>query len=214
MHIAVLGAGNVGGTLGKRWAGAGNQVTFGVRDPDDAKIQTLVRDSGANAAAASIADAARNAEIVVLAVPWDGVREVLHNAGNLAGKIVVDATNPLVMTPEGLKQGLVVGHTTSGAEQAAQWAPEARVVKAFNTTGWQNMANPSYGSNRLTMCLCGDHAEAKAAVADLAGQLDFEPVDVGPLRSARYLEAMAMLWIDMALFRDFGTDFGFRMETR
>ena len=103
------------------------------------------------------------------------------------------------MTPEGLQQGLVIGHTTSGAEQIAQWGVGAHVVKAFNTTGWQNMANPLYGSQGLTMLLCGDKAEPKRVVAVLANQLGFEPVDVGPLKSARYLEALAMLWIDMAV---------------
>jgi len=88
------------------------------------------------------------------------------------------------------------------------------VVKAFNTTGWQNMADPAYGSQGLSMLLCGDGAEAKIVVAGLAEQLGFEPVDVGPLRSARYLEAMAMLWIDMAVFQGFGTDFGFRLVKR
>jgi 8-hydroxy-5-deazaflavin:NADPH oxidoreductase len=112
------------------------------------------------------------------------------------------------------QQGLVIGHTTSAAEQIAHWAAGAYVVKAFNTTGWQNMADPWYGSQGLTMLLCGDQAESKTVVAVLATQLGFEPVDVGPLRSARYLEALAMLWIDMAMFQGFGTNFGFQLVKR
>ena len=108
----------------------------------------------------------------------------------------------------------MIGHTTSGAEQIAQWAVGAHVVKAFNTTGWQNMANPLYGSQGLTMLLCGDKAEPKKVVAVLAKQLGFEPVDVGPLKSARYLEALAMLWIDMAISQGFGTNFGFQLVKR
>jgi predicted dinucleotide-binding enzyme len=84
------------------------------------------------------------------------------------------------MTPEGLQQGLVIGHTTSATEQIAHWAIGAHVVKAFNTTGWQNMADPLYGSPGLAMLLCGDQAEPKEVVAVLAKQLGFEPVDVGP----------------------------------
>jgi NADPH-dependent F420 reductase len=214
MKIAVIGAGNVGGTLGKRWAGAGHEVAFGARDPAEAKVAALVRESGPIARAASVPEAARGADVVVLSVPWDSAQAALAAAGDLRGRILIDATNPVPLTPEGLRQGLVIGHTTSGGEQVARWAEGARVVKAFNTTGWQNMADPVYGSQGLSMLLCGDDAEAKKVVADLARQLGFEPVDVGPLRSARYLEAVALLWIDMAVLQGFGTNFGFRVVKR
>jgi NADPH-dependent F420 reductase len=214
MKIAVIGAGNVGGALGKRWAKAGHEVTFGARDPNDAKLVALVRESGPSAKAATVPEAVRQAAVVILSVPWDNAREAVAAVGDLQGRILIDATNPVPLTPEGLRQGLVIGHTTSGGEEIARWAPGARVVKAFNTTGWQNMADPLYGSQGLSMLLCGDDAEAKKAAADLARQLGFEPVDVGPLRSARYLEALAMLWIDMAILQGFGTNFGFRVVKR
>ena len=214
MKIAIIGAGNVGGTLGKRWAGAGHEVAFGARDPAEAKVAALVRESGPTARAVSVPEAARDAAVVVLTVPWDSARDALAAAGDLRGRILIDATNPVPLTPEGLRQGLVIGHTTSGGEQVARWAEGARVVKAFNTTGWQNMADPLYGSSGLSMLLCGDDAEAKKVVADLARQLGFEPVDVGPLRSARYLEAVAMLWIDMAVLQGFGMNFGFQVVRR
>src|SRR5262249_16295307 len=214
MKIAVIGAGNVGGTLGKRWARAGHEVAFGARDPADARLSALVRESGPSAWAALVPEAARDAAVVVLTVPWDSARAALAASGDLRGRILIDATNPGAVTAEGLRQGLVIGHTTSGGEQVARWAEGARVVKALNTTGWQNMADPVYGSQGLTMLLCGDDAEAKAVVADLARQLGFEPADVGPLRSARYLEAVAMLWIDMAVLQGFGTNFGFRLVKR
>jgi NADPH-dependent F420 reductase len=214
MKIAVIGAGNVGGTLGKRWARAGHEVAFGARDPAETKLAALVRESGPSARAASVPEAAREAAVVVLTVPWDSARDALAAAGDLRGRILIDATNPVPLTPEGLRQGLVIGHTTSAGEQVARWAEGARVVKAFNTTGWQNMADPVYGSQGLSLLLCGDDAEAKKVVAELARQLGFEPVDVGPLRSARYLEAVAMLWIDMAVLQGFGTNFGFRVVKR
>jgi NADPH-dependent F420 reductase len=214
MKIAVIGAGNVGGTLGKRWAGAGHEVAFGARDPADAKVAALVRESGPRARAASVPEAARAAAAVLLAVGWDNAQEAVRSAGDLRGRILIDATNPVPLTPDGLRQGLVIGHTTSAAEQIARWADGARVVKAFNTTGFQNMADPVYGSQGLSMMLCGDDAEAKKVAADLARQLGFEPVDVGPLKSARYLEAVAMLWIDMAVLQGFGINFGFRVVKR
>ena len=108
----------------------------------------------------------------------------------------------------------MIGHTTSAAEEIAGWAKGARVVKAFNTTGWQNMADPRYGAQALSMLVCGDDAEARKVAADLARQLGFDPVEVGPLRSARYLEAAAMLWIDMAFLQGFGTNFGFQVVKR
>jgi NADPH-dependent F420 reductase len=214
MKLAIIGAGNVGGTLGKRWARSGHEIAFGARDPADAKVGALVRESGATARAASVPEAARQAAVVVLAVPWDNAREALAAAGDLRGRILIDATNPVPLTPEGLRQGLIIGHTTSGAEEIARWTEGARVIKAFNTTGFPNMADPRYGSQGLTMMLCGDDAEAKKVTGDLARQLGFEPVDVGPLRSARYLEAVAMLWIDMAILQGFGTSFGFQVVRR
>jgi NADPH-dependent F420 reductase len=214
VKIAIIGAGNVGGTLGKRWARAGHEVAFGARHPAEARIAALVRESGPTARAASVPDAARQADVVALAVPWESAQEALAAAGDLRGRVLVDATNPVVLSADGLRQGLVVGHTTSAAEQVARWAEGARVVKAFNTTGWQNMADPVYGGRGLSMLLCGDDAEARRVVADLARQLGFEPVDVGPLRSARYLEAVAMLWIDMAILQGLGTSFGFQVVKR
>jgi NADPH-dependent F420 reductase len=214
MKIAIIGAGNVGGTLGKRWAQAGHEVAFGARDPADAKLAALVKDSGKSARGVSVPEAARDAAVVVLTVPWDNAKEAITAAGDLQGRILIDATNPVPLTLEGLRAGLVIGHTTSGAEEIARWAKGAKVVKAFNTTGFQNMENPVYGSQGLTMLFCGDDAEAKKIVAGLVRQLGFEPVDVGPLKSARNLEAVAMLWIDMAILQGFGTNFGFHMVKR
>jgi len=214
MKIAVIGAGNVGGTLGKRWAKGGHEVAYGVRNAAEAKVVALVSESGPSARAASVPDAVRQAAVVVLTIPWQNAQEAVAAAGDLSGRVLIDATNPVPLTPEGLRQGLVIGHTTSAAEEIARWAVGARVVKAFNTTGFPNMADPQYGSRGLTMMLCGDDAEAKKVTADLARQLGFEPVDVGPLRSARYLEALAMLWIDMALLQGFGTNFGFQIVKR
>src|SRR5262245_29408576 len=130
MQLAVFGAGNVGGTLGKGWARAGHSVTFGVRNPLDPKVQSLLADIGANAEAKTIGVAAK-APVVVLCIPWQAAQETIRAAGNLKDKIVIDATNPMAMTLDGLREGLVIGHRTSAAEQVAQWTPEAHVVKAF-----------------------------------------------------------------------------------
>jgi 8-hydroxy-5-deazaflavin:NADPH oxidoreductase len=214
MKIGVLGAGNVGGTLGSGWARKGHQVTFGVTDPGADKVKSLLASAGTNAHAASLSEAAATSEVVALAVPWEAAQEVVQKAGKLSGKILIDATNPLIMSPQGLSQGLVLGHSTSAGEQVARWATGARVVKAFNTTGAGNMANSDYAGQKLTMFLCGDDGQSKGVVAKLSQELGFEPLDCGPLRSARLLEPVAMLWIHLALGQGMGTNFGFTVLKR
>jgi len=160
MQIAIIGAGNVGGALGTRWAEKGHSIRYAVRNPKDDKVQKLLASLKGKAQAAGVAESTSAAEVVVLATPWEGARDALTAAGNLAGKILIDATNPINLGAEGLKAGLVLGHDSSGGEQVAAWANGARVVKAFNTTGAVNMLNPVYGSQKATMFICGDAADA------------------------------------------------------
>jgi 8-hydroxy-5-deazaflavin:NADPH oxidoreductase len=214
MEIGVIGAGNVGGTLGRRWAQAGHTVVFGVREPNDAKVRTLLASAGANARAGRVEEVTTASAVVVLTVPWEAAHDAVRNAGDLTGKVLVDATNPVALGLEGLQQGLLVGHTTSAAEQVATWARGARVVKAFNTTGFGNMHDPRYGSQAATMFLCGDDTEAKAVVTQLGEELGFEMLDAGPLRIARLLEPLAMLWIHLAMFQGLGPDFAFTLQRR
>lgn len=211
MKIAVIGAGNVGGTLGTAWAAKGHQVVFAVRNVNDEKVKKLIGESKGKAAAASIPDAVAKCDVVLLATPWQGAREALGSAGNLGGKVLIDAVNPLDASPAFLEKGLLVGHTTSAAEQIAQWAKGAKVVKAFNTIGAMNMANPKFGGQSATMFICGDDADAKKAVRQLSDDLGFETVDTGTLKIARLLEPVAMLWIHLALGMKVGPDWGFKM---
>jgi len=212
MKIAIIGAGNVGGTLGARWARNGHTVTFGVRNPGDEKLKKLLNSAGSTARAAMIGEAVKDASVVVLATPWEGAQSAILAAGKFAGRILIDATNPLTMGAEGLR--LVLGHTTSAGEQVASWATGARVVKAFNTTGAKNMADPKLGSQSASMFVCGDDAEARSTVMKLAEELGFEAVDCGPLAAARYLEPMAMLWIHLCVGLGRGPDFAFKIVRR
>ncbi|NJD19491.1 MAG: F420-dependent NADP oxidoreductase, partial [Gemmatimonadetes bacterium] len=173
-------------------------------------VRALVAAAGVNASVTSPAEAAARAEVVVLATPGGGAESVVTGLGDLTGKILVDCTNPIL---PGLA-GLSVGTEASGAERIARAAPGAKVVKAFNTTGSANMEDPVYPAGRLAMFLCGDDAGARAAVAGLAGELGFEPVDCGPLASARYLEPVAMVWITMAYPLKNGPSFGFAVLRR
>ncbi|MBI3681574.1 MAG: NADPH-dependent F420 reductase [Acidobacteria bacterium] len=201
MRIAVLGAGNVGQALGAGWVKKGHAVVYGVRNPD--KYRDL------DAPAMPLADAAKDAEVVTLATPWSAAHGALGQCGGLAGKIVLDCTNPL-----GPDLKLTVGHTDSGGETVARWAPQARVVKIFNTTGYNNMANPQYGAARATMFYAGDNGEARQVAAQLAADLGFDPVDAGPLRNARLLEPLACLWIELAYARGLGREIALILHKR
>jgi 8-hydroxy-5-deazaflavin:NADPH oxidoreductase len=206
MNLAVIGAGRVGGTLGRRAREAGYRVVFGVRTPADSKHDVL---RSQRFELVSVRDAIDAADIVMLSTPWAAVPDALAAAGDFGGRVLVDTTNPIA-------PGFVLahGHTDSGAEQVARWAPSARVVKAFNSTGVENMADPQYGDRRALMLLCGDDAEARASVQALAEAIGFESIDMGPLARARLIEPMAMLWITLAGPLGHGRDIAFGLLRR
>jgi len=203
----------VGGTLGKGWAAAGHKVKFGVRRLQDQKVTDLVKQCGPNATLASIKEAGEFGQVVVLTTPWDGAKNAIENAGNLSGKVVIDCTNPLGLGAN-LMEGLTLGHVTSGGEQVAGWAKGARVVKAFNSTGAGNMGNARYGADKAVMFVAGDDAEAKRVATQLSNDLGFETVDAGPLKQARLLEPLAMLWISLAYAQGLGPNFAFKLLRR
>jgi predicted dinucleotide-binding enzyme len=206
MTIAIVGAGNVGSTLGAAWVARGHDVVFGVREPGAARVKALVQQAGERARAAGVRDAVAAAEVALLATPWDATEAAVRSAGDWRSKVLIDATNPLTAD-----LSLAIGHTTSAGKQVAGWATGARVVKAFNTIGSVHMAAPTFGGERASMFLCGDDAGAKTTVAGLARDLGFDPVDAGPLRQARLLEPLAMLWISMALVYGHGPGIAFRL---
>ena len=204
MRIAVIGAGNVGQACGKGWAAKGHAVRYGVRNPADAKYAGL--------SIASVADAAREAEAVLLATPWPATEAALRAAGDLSGKLLLDGTNPLAMGPDGLS--LALGHSISAGEMVAGWAKGAAVFKTLNTTGFGNMASAGAYPQKPVMFFAGDDQQRRATVAALVGDLGFEPVDAGPLKNARLLEPYAMLWIDLAMKRGLGRNFAFALTRR
>ena len=197
MRLAIIGAGSVGATLGKAWQRRGHDVTYGVRNPDDPKYGSLGADVTTNDRAA------RDAEVVVLCTPWQSTRDAVQACGDLGGKVLIDCTNPL--TPD--FTALEVGHTTSGAEQIAEWAPGARVCKAMNQIGAPMMDSPQLPQPPV-MFVCGDDDAAKTTTTSLVGELGFETADAGDLTLARLLEPFALVWIHMALQRGFGTQWG------
>jgi 8-hydroxy-5-deazaflavin:NADPH oxidoreductase len=203
MRIAVLGAGNVGAALARGWSRSGHQITFGLRDI--ARHRDLLAETGARAM--SLNDAASDAEVVVLALPWGAAEGVLRGLGDLSGKIVIDAMNPITRGASG--PSLALGHTTSGGEQVAGWLPGARVIKTLNQCGAEVMGDNSAMAHRPVMIMAGDDVDAKRTVAALLLDLGFDPLDAGDLTKARLIEPFAMVWINLAAFRGKGRNWAF-----
>jgi predicted dinucleotide-binding enzyme len=204
MHIAIVGGGNVGQALGSAWKAAGHKITFAARD---LKSSNAVKLKAAGYDLVPLAGAEK-AEVILLAIPWQGVEQAIKSLGPLAGKIVIDATNPLTADLE-----LAIGHGDSAGETVARLAHGARVVKAFNTTGAENMDKAGDFPSKPAMFVASDDAEAKKTVEKLAEQIGFEPVDAGPLKASRYLEPMAMQWIKLA-FSGMGVQFAYSLVRR
>ena len=189
--IALIGTGNVGAALGRRFAEQGHTVVYGSRTPEAADVVALVRETGRGAVALSPAAAAARSRVVVIAVPWTAVEDVVRSLGNLAGKIVVDPTNPRVTATDGFAD--YPPQHDSNAERIARLAPKALVVKAFSTLGAETMLNPRLANGPVTIPVVGDDRGAKQVVAELARAIGLEAVDVGPLRHARIIEGLHYL---------------------
>ena len=216
MKIAIIGAGKVGGALGKAWAKAGHYIIFGVRSPGQGKTQPPVAEIGAGATVQAVPDAAHSADIIVLATPWPAVPDAIKAMGELRGKVLIDCTNPLSLNGDG-SLSLSLGSTTSGAEEIEKLAPGVHVVKAFNTYGWENFANAAYPNAaglKPVMFYCGDHDAAKVTVQQLVTDLGFEPVDTGGLGMARSLEPLALLWLRLNIREGRNANFTWARLTR
>ncbi len=209
MKIAVIGTGSVGGTLGHRWAELGHAVCFGVRNINDADAKALVGKIKGDARLATIRNAARDAEVVVLATPYAANSAAIAAAGDLAGKILIDVTNPIDAS-----FALAVGFNTSGAEEVAKLARGAKVYKAMNQVGVEVMANPVFPMGKPVMFVAGDDADGKKVVLELVSSLGFEAIDAGELAIARLLEPFAMLWIHLMARRNQGRNFAFSVLRR
>jgi predicted dinucleotide-binding enzyme len=196
VNIGVLGTGVVGAALAGGFAGLGHQVKVGTRDPASAKAKELAAKLGGRIGVVTFAEAAAFADVAVLATLWSGTEGAIRLAGpkNLAGKVVVDATNPLVFTP-GAPPALALGHTDSGGEQVQRWLPDAHVVKAFNIVGNAHMVKPSFPGGPPDMFICGNDATAKRTVTQLLTELGWPAVDIGGIEGARLLEPMCILWV-------------------
>lgn len=210
MRIGILGSGLMGSKLGTIFARAGHQVVFSYSHSEK-KLQKLARDAGNNARAGTPADAARDADAVLLAVHWSRVDDVLKQAGDLAGKVIVTCSLPMNEDDT----GLVVAHTSSGAEELARKAPKARVVSAFGTVPSEVLFSVFEKRRRKTrpsLIYLGNDNKAKKIAEALISDAGFEPVDAGPLRMARFSEPFTLLVAQLAYEGSEGPALAYRFE--
>ena len=209
MHVGILGSGLMGAKLGTILARAGHEVTFSYARTEE-KLKRLAREARGNARAGTPREAAR-AEAVLVAVHWSRLTDVLGQAGDLSGKVVVTCSLP--MNEQNTE--LVLGTTTSGAEELARMVPGARVVCAFNTVPSEVLFGvfEARGSGRRpSLVYCGDDPGSKRAVAGLIRDVGFDPVDAGPLRIARYTEPFALLVGQLAYEGKGGPELAYRFD--
>jgi hypothetical protein len=194
MKIAFIGYGNVGAPLADHLQRLGHQVALAAEDTASESVRkALARNAGLRTAAA--ADAVGAAEVVFLATPFQANESILAGiAGELAGRILIDCTNPV---GPGLSHGLK--SEQSGSEMVQKLAPGAKVVKAFSIYGFENFEDNAYPAFNVkpAMMFCGNDAAAKAVAAGLIAELGWEPLDVGGLEQALHLEHMTLLWVRM-----------------
>ncbi|HYI02466.1 NADPH-dependent F420 reductase [Hyalangium sp.] len=208
-RIAIVGAGNVGGNLGIRFARSGYSLRFGVREGSNA--DDVIAKCEGKAEAASIPEAAKWADVIFLSVPGNAAVEATRSMGDISGKVLVDCNNPLKWEDGPVHTPPPEGSITAALAKAF---PTARLVKGFNTFGAEFHLDPTLGNTSIDVQLAGESAEAKALVSSIATRAGFNPIDVGLLRNAAHLESLAILWIHLALRAGHGRQIGFKLLKR
>lgn len=208
MKIGILGSGLMGGTLGRLWAACGHDITFAYSRDESSRARMAAAAGGTSG---TIAEAVRDADALLLAVHWSRVPEVLDQAGDLSGKVMLNCCVPL----DEANENLVVGMTTSGAEELARRRPEAHWVSCFNTNPSESL-EPVFRRKRQSpvpqVLTCSDHAGARSVAANLIRDIGFDPLDCGPLRNARFTEPFAMATVELAYVQPGGPALTYRFD--
>ena len=210
MRVGILGSGLMGGKLGTIFARAGHEVVFSYARSEQ-KLKRLAREAKGKARAGSPREAAQDADALLLAVHWSRIDDVLKQAGDLSGKVIVSCSLPMNADDT----DLVVAHTWSGAEELAKMIPKARVVSAFNTVPSEvlfGVFEARRKATRPSVLYCGDDSSSKRIAAELIRDVGFDPVDAGPLRIARYTEPFALLVAQLAYEGKGGPELAYRFE--
>jgi 8-hydroxy-5-deazaflavin:NADPH oxidoreductase len=201
MKVAILGSGDVAKALGKGFLDLGHEVKFGTRKSTDPYFRQWVDEQGEKASVGTFADAARFGDLAVLAVRGTACEEALKLADpkNLSGKVLIDATNPLVFK-ENAPPDLAWGHHDSGGEHVQRAVPRSHVVKAFNTIGNSSFYRPTFPGGPPDMFVCGNDANAKEKVAEILRAFGWpSTIDLGGIEGARILEVMCLAWVRSAM---------------
>jgi predicted dinucleotide-binding enzyme len=213
MRVGILGSGLMGGKLGTIFARAGHEVVFSYARTRQ-KLEKLARDAiptRGRVRAGTPAEAAQDADALLLAVHWSRVDDVLKQAGDVAGKVIITCSLPMNADDT----ALVIAHTSSGAEAVAKKAPNARVVSAFGTVPSEVLFGVFAARRRTkrpSLVYCGDDAKSKKIAAALIRDVGFDPVDAGPLRIARYTEPFTLLIAQLAYEGQGGPELAYRFE--
>lgn len=205
MKIAIIGAGNVGSALAVGWAKAGHEIILGVRNLADHDVQALVA-SSKSLTAQSVSEAAKNAEVILVSVPVAAIADVAQTLRESKGKIIIDATNSVFQKPGPYAHGVEAFKALTTCED---------VVKCFNSTGFENMANPQYSEVGIDMFVAGSSARGKAVAAQLAHDLGFaQCYDFGGDDKIALLEQFALAWINLAIMQKHGRNMAFKLLWR
>ncbi len=202
MKICVFGAGNIGGTLGGKWASKGHEVVFVVREPGAEKVQSLLDKAGGRATAVSDSAVPDDADSVLFAIPARAMPDTVAQArSRLNGKILIDATNNVGASP------------MHQMDLLRQTAPDSFLFRAFSNLGWENFAEPVFGDQQADLFYCGDGGEAKTAVDSLIADIGIRPIYIGGVEQAGTIDGLTRLWFALALQQGYGRHLAFKMLT-
>jgi len=202
MRIGILGSGNIGGTLGRKWAQAGHDVVFGVRDVNSPKVGALLEAAGGNASADSVANAAVFGDVILFAIPWSAVGATVEaHAEALNGKIAIDATNNFG------------GPLINNVETISSKAPAAKVYRAFNSLGWENFETPHIGETQVDLFYCGPDDETRPVVEGLIQEVGLRPIWVGGLDVVQIVDSLGLLWVALVFQQGMGRHLAFKVLT-
>ena len=204
MNIAILGAGNIGGVLGKKWVAAGHTIRYGMRNPDKSEVQDLVKSLGKNASASSMDDAIKFGEVVVFAIPGPAMAEtIMAYAGAMDGKIIVDTANNF-------------GAGAKSANSIATFTvetPKASVYRAFNSYGWENFETPTFNNVPADLFYCGPDGEPRKVMEKLISDVGLHPLYVGGPDQAEVVDGVLRLWFALVRGQQMGRKLAFKVLT-
>ena len=203
LRIAVLGAGNIGGTLGRKWAVAGHKIFFGVNNPDGERAQGLRAELGSKVTIGSATDALADSDVVVMALPGKAMDEmIITHAAQLDGEIIIDTANRLG------------GGPMNSFATFQTHTPHARIFRAFNTLGWENFANPVFDGIQADLFYCGPDGDAREVAEQMIADVGLRPILLGDVDQVSLVDAVGSLWFALVFRQGKGRNLAFKVLSR